>query len=274
MKTVQTSSTQTVTSKDGTVIAFDTTGTGPALILVGGAFQHRAFDPRTAEAATMLGMAFTVYHYDRRGRGESTDTAPYEVDREIEDIAALIDHAGGSAMVYGHSSGAVLALDAVESGLPITKLAVYEAPLVVDARRPGTGPDYLARLDGLLAEGKRGDAVALFLTEAVGVPVEFIGQMRQAPMWPGFEAVAHTLPYDAAIENGLMSGEPIPVQRWKSFSIPVLVMDGGASLEWMRNAASALGEAIPTATRQTLPDQDHGPSPESLAPALIEFFAA
>jgi pimeloyl-ACP methyl ester carboxylesterase len=265
-------STQTVVSKDGTVIAYDSYGSGPALILVGGAFQHRAFDPRTAEIATELSDTFTVYHYDRRGRGESTDTAPYATEREIDDIAALIERAGGAAAVFGHSSGAVLSLDAVAAGLPISRLAVYEAPMIVDATRSIPGPDYRTRLSTLIGQGRRGDAVELFLAEGVGVPAEFVTQMRQAPMWPGFEAVAHTLPYDAAIEEGLLSGAPAAAERWPSIGIPVLVMDGGASPEWMRNAASSLARALPTSSRITLPGQDHGPTVEAMAPPLRNFF--
>lgn len=263
---------QTITSKDGTVIGYDVHGSGPALILVGGAFQHRAFDPRTNDIAGALGDTFTVYHYDRRGRGDSTDTAPYSVAREIEDIGALIEQAGGVAMVFGHSSGAVLSLDAVEAGLPVSKLAVYEAPMVVDSTRVMPSPDHRSRLEALIADGRRGEAVELFLTEAVGVPAEIVAQMRHAPMWAGFEDVAHTLPYDAAIEDGLLSGVPMAAERWPSIDIPVLVMDGGASPEWMRNAATALGDALPTSRRITLAGQDHGPTAEAITPALREFF--
>lgn len=263
---------RTVTSKDGTVIGYDVYGSGPALILVGGAFQHRAFDPRTAEIAAALGETFTVYNYDRRGRGDSTDTSPYAVAREVEDIAALIERAGGAAMVFGHSSGAVLSLDAVEAGLPVSKLAVYEAPMIVDSTRAQPSPDYRSRLEALIADGRRGDAVELFLTDGVGVPAEIVAQMRQAPMWAGFEDVADTLAYDAAIEDGLLSGVPVAAERWPSIGIPVLVMDGGASPEWMRNAAGALGDALPTSHRITLAGQDHGPTADAITPALREFF--
>jgi pimeloyl-ACP methyl ester carboxylesterase len=262
-----------VTSQDGTAIAFDRSGTGPALILVGGAFQYRSFDPRTARLAELLATDFTVYHYDRRGRGDSTDTLPYAPQREIEDIAALITEAGGSAHVFGMSSGAILALDAAAHGLPMIRLAVYEPPAIVDDTRPAIPDDYLDRLNGLLAAGRRGDAVELFLTEAVGVPAEYVAPMRGEPMWPGFEAVAHTLAYDGAIVAGTQEGRPLPATRWAAVSSPVLVIDGGASPPWLRNGAQAVADALPDAQRSTLDGQTHEVSPEVLAPALSTFFA-
>ena len=183
----------TVTSKDGTTIAFDRSGEGPALILVGGALQHRAIDPSTVQLASLLAPSFTVYHYDRRGRGDSGDTVPYAVEREIEDIDALIQEAGGSAFVFGMSSGAVLALDAAAGGLAITKLALYEPPMVVDDSRPPVPKDYVARLTELASSGRPGDAIEVFMTEGVGLPAEAVAPMRGAPFWPAFEAVAHTL---------------------------------------------------------------------------------
>jgi pimeloyl-ACP methyl ester carboxylesterase len=261
----------TTTSADGTTIAYDRRGAGPAVILVGGAFQYRAFDPRTAQLADLLAPHFTVVHYDRRGRGGSGDTAPYATEREIEDLAALIREVGGSAAVFGHSSGAVLALDAVAAGLPITKLAVYEAPFVVDDSR-SLPADYREHLAALVAEDRRGDTVAYFMTAAVGVPPEVVAGMRQAPMWPGFEAVAHTLPYDAAFMEGTLDSRPLPKDRWASVTIPVFIGDGGASPQQMHAAAAALAELLPDVRRETFEGQDHGVDPAVLAPALIEFF--
>ena len=262
----------TVTSKDGTIIAFDRSGEGPALILVGGAFQHRSSDPSTARLAELLAPRFTVYHYDRRGRGDSADTAPYAVEREIEDIDALIQDAGGSAFVFGMSSGAVLALHAASAGLAITKLALYEPPFVVDDSRPRVPADHRERLTALLVAGRRGDAVELFMTEAVGMPVEAVAPMRGAPFWSAFERVAHTLPYDAAIMGDTLSGVPLPEGRWAAVTIPTLVVDGGASPAWARNAVAALAGALPTAERTTLVGQTHQVDPDAFAPVLEAFF--
>jgi pimeloyl-ACP methyl ester carboxylesterase len=248
----------TVISQDGTTIAYDRSGDGPALILVGGAFQYRAFDPRTGQLAELLAPHFTVYHYDRRGRGDSGDTAPYAIEREIEDVAALVEEAGGSAYLFGMSSGAPLALDA--------------APFIVDDSRPPVHEDYLARLTEFVSTGQRGDAVTLFLTEAVGVPAEYVAPMRDTPMWAGFEAVAHTLPYDGAIMDGTLSGKALPAQRWASVKIPTLVADGGASGPAMHSAAQALADLLPDARRRTLDGQEHAVDPAILAPVLIDFF--
>ena len=263
----------TVTSKDGTTIAFDRSGEGPAIILVGGALQHRAIDPSTARLAELLSPNFTVYHYDRRGRGDSGDTAPYAVEREVEDIDALIQEAGGSAHLFGMSSGAVLALHAAAAGLDITKLALYEPPFMVDDTRPPLPEDYRERLTELLAADRRGDAVELFLTEAVGVSAETVAPMRGAPFWSAFEAVAHTLPYDDAIMGDTMHGEPLPAGAWASVTIPTLVADGDASPAWARNAVAALVEVLPGARRRTLEGQTHQVDPEVLAPVVEEFLA-
>jgi pimeloyl-ACP methyl ester carboxylesterase len=262
----------TVTSADGTTLGFDRLGDGPAVVLVGGAFQYRAFDPRTGQLAELLADRYTVVHYDRRGRGESGDTPPYAVEREVEDLDALIRAVGGSAALFGMSSGAALALDAVAAGLPVTRLAVYEAPFVVDGSRPPLPADYVAHLRELVAEGRRGDAVEYFLTAGAGVPAEIVGQMRHAPMWPGFEAVAHTLPYDAALMDGTATGGPLPADRWAAVKIPVLVADGGASPASMASAARALADLLPDTRRVTFPGQEHAVDPEVLAPALVDFY--
>jgi pimeloyl-ACP methyl ester carboxylesterase len=261
-----------VTSKDGTTIAFDRSGEGPAIILVGGALQHRAIDPSTARLAELLAPPFTVYHYYRRGRGDSGDTAPYAVEREVEDIDALLQEAGGSAFVFGMSSGAVLALEAADRGLAITKLALYEPPFIVDDSRPRLPEDYRERLAELLAKGRRGDAVELFMTEAVGVSAETVAPMRGAPFWSAFEAVAHTLLYDDAIMGDTTSGAPLPAGRG-AVNIPTLVVDGGASPAWARNAVAALEDVLPDAQRRTLEGQTHQVDPEMLAPVLGEFFS-
>ena len=261
----------TVASKDGTPIAFDRSGQGPAVILVGGAIQHRAIDPSTARLAELLSSTFTVYHYDRRGRGDSGDTAPYAVEREIDDIDALIQDAGGSASLFGMSSGAVLSLDAADRGLAVTKLALYEPPFMVDDSRPPVPEDYRERLTAMLSEGRRGDAVELFMTEAVGVPAEAVSPMRGAPFWPGLESVAHTLLYDDAIMGDFTSGTPLPAARWARVTIPTLVIDGGDSPAWARNAVQAIVDVLPQAERRTLDGQTHQVDPEVLAPLLEGF---
>jgi len=260
-----------VISKDGTAIAFDQSGEGPAVILVGGALSDRS---GSAPLVELLAPHFTVFSYDRRGRGDSGDTAPYAVEREVEDIEALINEAGGSAFVYGMSSGAVLALE-VASKLPtkIKKLALYEPPFIVDDSRPLPPKDYVKQLDELTAAGRRGDAVEFFMTEAVGVPAEYLAQMRDMPMWAAMEEMAHTLAYDGAVMGDTMAGKPLPAQRWASATVPTLVMDGGESPTWLGNAAQAVAAVLPNARHRTLEGQEHGVAPEALAPVLEEFFA-
>jgi pimeloyl-ACP methyl ester carboxylesterase len=259
----------TVISQDGTTIAYDRSGDGPALILVGGAFQYRAFDPRTGQLAELLAPHFTVYHYDRRGRGDSGDIAPYAVEREIEDLAALVEAAGGSAYLFGMSSGAPLALDAVAHGLPITKLVVYEAPFIVDDSRPPIS--IWGRVSEAVAAGRRGDAVRIFM-KAVEVPAFFIALMRVMPVWSKLKAVAHTLPYDGAIVQDNQRGQPLPARRWASVTIPTLVLDGGKSPVWMRHAMRSLATVLPNARYLTLDGQTHMVKAPVHAPALVEFF--
>ncbi len=259
-----------VLSKDGTAIAFDQSGSGLAVILVGGAFQFRAFDQRTGQIAALLSRHFTVYHYDRRGRGESSDTPPYAVEREIEDLDALIQAADGSANVFGNSSGAVLALYAAAHGLAIPKLALYEAPFTnFGDREPTREMAYTNDLTTLLAEGRRGDAAALAMTY-FGTPADAIAGMRQSPAWPMFEAVAPTLAYD----NAIMGNGMVPATQLGSIQVPTLVIDGGASPDFMHSAASAIARALPHAQRRTLEGQTHAVVPEVLAPVLDAFFSS
>jgi len=262
-----------ITSKDGTTIAFDRTGKGTPLVLVGGAFQHRAIDQRTTEMAELLSRRFAVIHYDRRGRGDSGDTAPYAKEREVEDLGAIIEEAGGSAFVFAMSSGGALALDAASHGLDITKLALYEPPFIVEDSRPPLPEDYVTRLEQLVSAGRRGDAVEYFMTQAAGMPAEVVAPMREAPFWPSFEAVAHTLAYDGAFVHDVSRGSPLPLARWGSVSAPTLIVDGGASPEYMHNGAQALADLLPDARRRTLEGQAHDADPAVLAPVLEGFFA-
>ncbi len=266
-----------VRSKDGTSIAYDRLGEGPALVVVTGALSTRSFVVAEVEKAGQAGLSsrFSVYAFDRRGRGESGDTAPYAVEREVEDIEAIIAEAGGQAYVFGHSSGAVLSLEAARR-LPgkITKLAVYEPPFILDSSRPPVPADYLAQLESLVSSGRRGDAIAYFMTRGVGVPAEVVDQMRGAPTWPGMEKIAHTTIYDTMVMYDSMLGNPSAVKRWSTVKIPTLVMDGGDSPAFMHHAAEALAGVLPNAQHRRFPGQNHGAPQETLTPALAEFFKA
>src|SRR5258708_6948753 len=213
---------KTVTSKDGTTIAYDQVGNGPAVILVDGALCYRASGP-SGPLAALLAPRFTVLTYDRRGRGDSTDTPPYAVEREIEDLEALLNAAGGSAFVYGISSGAALALEAANQGLAIKKLALYEAPFIVDDSLPPRPDNYLAHMDELIAANRRGDAVKLFM-KTVGVPGIFITMMRFMPAWSKLTAVAHTLPYDFRIMRKTGPPNPFPPNPLPPLTLPPLLM--------------------------------------------------
>jgi pimeloyl-ACP methyl ester carboxylesterase len=260
-----------VTSKDGTQIAYETKGSGPAVILVDGALCYRSFGPM-AHLAELLAPRYTVYIYDRRGRGDSSNSRPYAVEREIEDLEALIQAAGGTAFVYGISSGACLALEAaIQLGKKIQKLAMYEPPYNSEPNARQAWQEYRNQLAELLATGRRGDAAALFMG-FVGTPADQINGMRQAPVWPMFEAVAPTLAYDAA---AMGEDRSVPVSRAANVRVPVLVMDGGANLAllpFMHDTATRLAKVIPHAQQRTLEGQTHDVNLEVLAPVLVEFF--
>ena len=262
---------KTITSKDGTIIAFDQSGQGPALILVGGMFEQRTLDTETAQLAAhpLLAQYFTVFHYDRRGRGDSSDTQPYAVEREVDDIEAIIDEAGGSAFLFGMSSGAALAFEAALAlGGKVKKLAMHEPPYNDDSAARQTWKDFRKQLQVALAAGRRGDAVALFMT-LLGVPADHIEEMHQYPMWPMWEAVAPTIAYDAAV---LGEEASVPTERATGMAVPALILDSGASFPFMHTTAVALAKAIPNAQHRTLEGQTHEVSPEVLAPVLVEFF--
>ena len=256
--------TSTLTSADKTAIAFDRVGSGPPLILVVGAFNTRA---TTGPLAAALQERFETLNYDRRGRGESGDTPPYSVEREIEDLDALIAEAGGSSAVFGYSSGANLALKAAANGSAITKLALYEPPLLIDESHPRPPADLPARLAELIAAGRRGDAVELYQTRAVGIPEDVVAQLRHAPFRPALEAIAHTLAYDATI----IGSRTLPTELIASIATPTLVIDGEKSPPVMRNAARAVADALPNGRRCTLAGQTHDISPEATAAVLEDF---
>lgn len=257
-----------VTSKDGTVIAYEKTGQGPELILVDGALTYRSFGPMP-ELAKLLASNFTVTTYDRRGRGESGDSKPYALEREVEDLNALIDAAGGSAYVYGISSGACLALkSAIWLGRKVSKLAIYEAPYDSAKGASQAWKDYRTQLAKLLSEDRRGDAVVLFM-QFVGTPDAQIEGMRHAPVWPMFEAVAPTLVYDAA---AMGVDRLVPVEQAARVAVPALVMNGQMGHPFMLDTAKALAKAIPHAQLRTLEGQRHDVDSKVLAPVLVEFF--
>jgi pimeloyl-ACP methyl ester carboxylesterase len=261
----------TVTSPDGTTIAYDKSGAGPALILVDGALSVHSSGGKS-ELAKLFAPHFTVYGYDRRGRGASGDTLPYAVDREIEDIEALIDAAGGSAFLYGHSSGGTLAMQAaVRLGGNVSKIAIYEPPHNDDPDAQMSWTEYLKALRLLLADGRRGDAVALFM-RFVGTPADQVEGMRRAPYWPSMEAVAPTLAYDHAEIIGERWSAPIELAS--RLTAPALVMAGDASLPFMQPTARALSTAMPHGQLRILAGQPHNVDPAVLAQVLLEFFVS
>jgi pimeloyl-ACP methyl ester carboxylesterase len=262
----------TVRSADGTTIAYTRAGQGPPLILVDGALCSRSFGPMP-KLAEQLASHFTVYTYDRRGRGDSGDTAPYEPDREIEDLEALVALGGDGVYVHGTSSGAALALEAAKHIRSIAKLAVYEPPFIVDDTRPPMPEDYLPRLKALVADRQRGDAVKMFM-RFVGTPAIFTAVMPLTPVWPKLKAVAPTLPYDITIVHEHQRGMPLTPAEWAAIKVPTLVAVGGKSPAWMTTGTRALATALPDATYRTLPGQNHMVKAQAIAPVLTEFFTA
>ena len=265
---------ETVASKDGTRIAFERVGQGPPLVLVDGAMCRRAFGPM-GPLAKLLAPGFTVATYDRRGRGDSGDTPPYAVEREVEDLAAVVDALGGPAFVYGTSSGAALAMRAVATGVRARKLALFEPPYAMDPSASPLLPTYRARIDALLAAGRRGDAIALFM-KVVGTPGFVIFMLKLFPnVWPKLKAVAHTLPYDFA-QLGDRPGHPLPreiLELMGAVRCPTLAIVGGKSPDWMRRAVETTASAIPGAKLHTVPGQNHAIAAKAIAPVLSEFFA-
>ncbi len=254
-----------VTSKDGTSIAYDISGRGPVLVLVDGALCYRTFGPMKALAG-LLSPHFSVITYDRRGRGESTNSMPPDLEREVNDIEALIDAAGGIAFLYGISSGACLALEAAARlGSKVKKLALYEPPYnSADAR---AWIDYRSKLEELLASNNRAGAVVHFMN-FVGTPTEQVEGMRTSPVWPMFESVAPTLEYDAI---AIGKDRSVPVGIATRLDMPVLVMNGTA-IPFMLETAKTLSRAIPHGQQKTLEGQTHDVDLKILAPELINFF--
>jgi pimeloyl-ACP methyl ester carboxylesterase len=255
---------ETVTSKDGTTIGFDRLGEGPPVVLVCGGSVSRMAD---AAIANELAKDFTVLNYDRRGRGDSGDTPPYAIEREVEDIDAVIEAAGGSAHLWGSSSGAALALIAAEQGVPVDRLALWEPPYIPEGV-PKPPSDQVEQYERMVAEGRRGDAVEFFMSKVVGLPADMVAGARSQPWWGPTEAIAHTLAYDARI----MGDYELPVERAGNVKVPTLVLAGGADMPFMRDTARALADALPDGEVRFLEGQGHDVDPTVLAPTLKEFF--
>jgi len=262
----------TVRSADGTTIAYTRAGQGPPLILVDGALCSRSFGPMP-KLAGQLTAHFTVYTYDRRGRGDSGDTQPYVPDREVEDLEALVAVAGGSVYLHGTSSGAALALEAAKHNRSIAKLALYEPPFIVDDTRAPMPDDWLPRLKQLVADNQPGDAVKMFM-RFVGTPAVFTAVMPFTPVWGKLKAAAPTLPYDLTIVHDHQLGTPLMPEEWAAVKVPTLVAAGGKSPAWMTNGTRALAGSLPDATYRTLPGQNHMVKAQAIAPVLTGFFTA
>jgi pimeloyl-ACP methyl ester carboxylesterase len=262
----------TVTSSDGTKIAYDTTGSGPALIVVTGATQFRAFDSSLKVLADLLRDRFTVINYDRRGRGESGNTLPFSPQREIEDIAALIEGpAGGRASILGYSSGSVVALEAAVAGLAIDKVIMYEPPFVTAGSGfPPPPDDYVERLNAMAAAGDK-DGPPTFFMSTVGMPPQAIEGAKQSPMWPIMQSVGPTIAYDGQFMFAAYYTAGKFPERWKKATMPVLVLNGDASFPFMPSAAQAVTNALPNARHKVLVGQGHGPRPDVFAPAIRDF---
>lgn len=256
---------KTVTSKDGTSIAYERAGTGPALILIDAAGHYREFSS-FGGLIGLLAADFTVYHYDRRGRGDSTDVTPYAVEREVDDVAALIDEAGGSAFLYAFSSGGLVALHAAASGLTIPRMALLEPPIAPDEDR-AEQKAFTAELAALVAAGGRDAAVEHFVA-SIGVPDEIVAGMRETRSWAAMEAVAHTLVYDSLVS------EATSFHLLASVTVPTLVLDSEGSSDDLTGMAATVASGMPNASHRSLAGAWHGVADDVLAPALIEFFGA
>jgi pimeloyl-ACP methyl ester carboxylesterase len=261
---------RTTASRDGTTIAFTRTGSGPPLIIVDGAFCYRENGPAT-ELASILKQRFTVFTYDRRGRGQSGDTAPYAVEREIEDLQAIAKEAGAPPFALGISSGGALLLQAVASGVGVTKIALYEPPYITNGKANSI-EDAKNRLQSFVSSGDRAGAVSFFMTNVFGAPRAFVFAMPllMPNAWKRNKLVANTLPYDLTI----LDDKSVLHERSSAISVPTLVVGGEKSPKELRNAVEAVATALPNAHRRFLPGQDHNISDRALVPVLFEFFGA
>jgi pimeloyl-ACP methyl ester carboxylesterase len=252
----------TVTSKDGTTLAYDRVGNGPPIIFIPGVFNLR---DTCAPIAAELAGSFTSYTYDRRARGDSTNIRPYAIEREVEDLEAILAVAGGSGAVFGFSSGAVLALCAAAAGLPIERLFLYEPPFRFDSEPPPPAPDLPERLQRMVDEGRPADVVTTFQLEGIGLPSDVVAGIRQAPFFPSLEAMAQSVVHDAVLTTSL----PVPTQEMASVEVPTVVMRGGRTWPLLAVAAERLAGTMPNARLEILHDaSDHGLDPVSTAAAI------
>jgi pimeloyl-ACP methyl ester carboxylesterase len=263
-----------IKSTDGTEIAFDRIGKGPPVILIGGAFSWRRWKG-FVELADLLSARFTVLNYDRRGRGDSGDTKPYALEREFEDLQAMIRVAGGSASVWGMSSGGILALEAARAGVAIEKIAAYEPPFIVDSSEGLPPDDFVSHVGALVDRGRRSEAVKYFMARVMGMPSLIPSLMSLwPPMWSKLKATAHTLPYEAVIIDRYVRGRPVDAAYWARIVTPTLIVSGEKSPEKLRKGAAAIAAALPTAEHRTLPGVSHNVKMSALAPVLLDFFAS
>lgn len=254
-----------LTSADGTRIAYERGGTGRPIVFATGAFNDHT---TAAPLADRLAGDFTVLTYDRRARGGSGDTRPYAIEREVEDLAALIDLVGGEAAVFGFSSGALLAVYAAAAKLRITHLALYEAPYAMPGQADKA--DLPQRLEDLVRQGRPGDAVVLFQTEGIGLPPDVVAQIRQSPMFPALEAIAQSTVYDATITAAFATPDPART----GVDVPALVMNGSETWPGLARAARALADALPRGRHQEIPGgADHGIPAEETADAVRSFLS-
>ena len=264
----------TVVSADGTSIAFERSGTGPVLVLVAQALSDRRDNRRLA---SLLSKSFTVVNYDRRGRGASTDAGEWHLRSEVEDLEALIDAHGGRAALFGASSGAVLALDAA-ARLPskVTGVVAYEAPVIVDDRRPPVPRDLADRLEGLVAQGRSSQALTEFMKTALGASGFMVAAMRlMVPVWRSMVTIAATTVYDVRLCAGLQDGEPLTTTRWEAIAAPVLVVVGGKGDPFMQSGSAALGSLL-AAEREVIPGAHHATpmmKPTAIVPTIERFLA-
>ncbi len=264
---------ETVKSADGSVIAFDCYGSGPVVILIAGALGYRKFK-RMEQLAQLLADRCTAINYDRRGRGDSTEAGPFSLEREIEDLAAVIEAAGGSASLWGWSSGGALALRAAAAGIGVERVSVYEVPFMVNPGHDRPTPDYGERLDELVAAGDRSGAVKHFMRNSMGIPAPFVAAMRLTPIWKGAKAVAHTLPYDwAALGKHNMYGTPLDSAEWAGVTMPSQVVYGEKSPEVLQEGSRALADVLPNAELRALPGVSHNLKMKAIAPVIAEFVA-
>ncbi|MBH0171250.1 alpha/beta fold hydrolase [Fictibacillus sp. 18YEL24] len=265
-----------VISKDGTKIVYNKEGNGPSLILIGGAFSYRKF-PGLVKLAKLLADQFTVYTYDRRGRGDSGDAEQYEPAREYEDLDAIISKAGGTAFVWGLSSGAVLALQAAAHGASITKLALHEPPFIVNDTDHVPPSDFSKKVSELIADDRSADTIKYFMTKGMGAPSFIVTMMRMMPgVWSNLMAVAHTLPYDAALLEGYMEGKSLPENLWNNVTVPTLVLKGTESPLMLRDGADALVKVLPNAELISKKGLGHTKqlNVKSISSELVSFFSA